>query len=44
MSFEDSKFMELVSSAATFKDVHYYLPQPLCDRDITILNNCQVAE
>jgi len=44
MSVEESKFRQLVSSAATLKDNHYYLPLPLRNSDVIMPNNHHIAE
>lgn len=44
MSAEESKFMQLVSSAATLKDNHYYLPLPLRNSDVIMPNNHHIVE
>ena len=44
MSVDDRQFMQIASSSVVLTDGHYYLPLPLCDRNISMPNNYQMAE
>ena len=44
MSADDRMFMQMESSSVAFKNGHYYLPLPLCDRNVIMPNNRQMAE
>lgn len=44
MSAEDRKFMQSAKSSVMLKNGHYYMSLPPRDRDVMMLNNCDVAK